>query len=224
LGGRLEHRCQRAVPDGRAAPDLSTIQWWRLQAAADGATRPFKGQEEMLTIDRINHMEWDEFVSTLGPVFENSPWIARGTWNSRPFVNAEELHRAMFDQVLRCDVATRMEFLRVHPDLAGKEAKEGRMTTESTVEQGTAGLDRLSSGEAAMIDDLNSRYRAKHGFPFIICVRHYTKVGIIAEFIHRLGCGTDIELEEALRQIANISRYRLDSILAPQIDGEIKPT
>lgn len=172
----------------------------------------------MLTIERINRMGSDEFVSALGPVFENSPWIARGAWDSRPFVNAEALHGAMLDQVLRRDADARMEFLRAHPDLAGKEAKERRMTTESTVEQRTAGLDRLSSGEAALIDDLNRRYRAKHGFPFIICVRHYTKVGIFSEFSHRLGRGTDIELKEALRQIADISRYRLASVLAPVAD------
>lgn len=168
----------------------------------------------MLAIDRINRMGWDEFVSNLGPVFENSPWVARGAWNSRPFVNVEALHGAMFDQVLQRDTSARMEFLSAHPDLAGQEAKEGRMTTESTAEQGTAGLDRLSSSEAALMDDLNRRYRAKHGFPFIICVRHYTKIGVFAEFTHRLGRGTDVELNEALRQIANISRYRLDSVLA----------
>lgn len=172
----------------------------------------------MLTIDRINGMGWDEFVSALGPVFENSPWVAREAWDSRPFLNAEALHDAMFDQVLRREAAARLEFLSAHPDLAGKEAKEGRMTTASTAEQETAGLDRLSSCEAALIDDLNRRYRARHGFPFIICVRHYTKIGIFAEFTHRLGRSTDIELKEALRQVANISRYRLATLLAPTAD------
>ncbi|WP_018426051.1 2-oxo-4-hydroxy-4-carboxy-5-ureidoimidazoline decarboxylase [Hoeflea sp. 108] len=169
----------------------------------------------MLTIDRINRMGSEEFVSALGLIFENSPWVARSAWDSRPFVNAETLHGVMFDQVLQRDASARIEFLRAHPDLAGKEAKEGRMTTESTAEQGTAGLDRLSSGEAALIDDLNRRYRARHGFPFVICVRHYTKAGIFAEFTHRLERGTDMELEEALRQISYISRYRLGSMLAP---------
>lgn len=160
-------------------------------------------------------MGWDEFVRALGPVFENSPWVARGAWDSRPFETPETLHRAMLDQVLRRDAAARMEFLRAHPDLAGKEAAEGRMTAESTVEQTSAGLDRLSSAEAALIGELNRRYRAKHGFPFIICARHYTKTGIFAEFTYRLERGTDVELTEALRQVADISRYRLAAMLAP---------
>lgn len=169
----------------------------------------------MLTINAINRLDRDDFVSTLGPVFENSPWVVCSAWDSRPFADAEALHGAMFGQVLRRNTAALTQFLRAHPDLAGKEAKAGQMTVESTAEQGTAGLDRLSPREVAVIDDLNRRYRVRHGFPFIVCARHYTKAGIFAEFTHRLERETDAERTEALRQIANISRYRLDALLAP---------
>lgn len=172
----------------------------------------------MLTIDAINRMDRGEFVAALGPVFENSPWVARDAWDSRPFADAQALHGAMFGQVLRRDTAALTEFLHAHPDLAGKEAKTGQMTVESTAEQGTAGLDRLSPAEVVLIDDLNRRYRARHGFPFIVCARHYTKIGIFAEFSHRLDRETDTERAEALLQIANISRYRLDALLAPAAD------
>jgi len=173
----------------------------------------------MLTIDTINRMSRDEFVSALGPVFENSPWVARDAWNNRPFADAEALHGAMFDQVLRRDATALTEFLQAHPDLAGKEAKEGQMTAMSTAEQETAGLDRLSPSEVGFINDLNRRYRERHGFPFIVCVRHYTKAGIFAEFTHRLERETGAELDEALRQIGNISRHRLGGLLAPTADS-----
>ena len=92
------------------------------------------------------------------------------------------------------------------------------MTAESTAEQGTAGLDSLSSSEMTLIDDLNRRYRTTHGFPFIVCVRHYTKAGIFAEFNHRIGRETEVELAEALRQIANITRYRLGALVSASRD------
>lgn len=168
----------------------------------------------MFTIDAINRMDREDFVTLLGPVFENSPWVARGAWEDRPFADAEALHGALFDQVLRRDGTGVTDFLHAHPDLAGQEARAGKMTAESTTEQGMAGLDRLSAGEVALIDDLNRRYRARHGFPFIVCARHYTKAGIFAEFAHRLKRDTAIEREEALRQIASISRYRLKALLA----------
>lgn len=167
----------------------------------------------MLDIDAINQMDCDAFVAYLGPVFENSPWVAQRSWQKRPFADIEALHGAMFSQILARDTASKVEFLGAHPDLAGKEAKQGRMTAESTVEQGTAGLDSLAGHEMALIDDLNRRYRARHGFPFIVCVRHYTKAGIFAEFKHRIGRETEAELAEALRQIANISRYRLGALV-----------
>jgi len=167
----------------------------------------------MLNLDTINQMGRGEFVGYLGRVFENSPWVASQAWQCRPFADVSALHAAMLDIIHRQDLPSREAFLRAHPDLAGREAKQGVMTEESTVEQGTAGLDRLAPGEVAGIDDLNRRYRARHGFPFIVCVRHYTKAGIFAEFRHRLDRDSDTEREEALRQIGNISRYRLDALV-----------
>jgi 2-oxo-4-hydroxy-4-carboxy-5-ureidoimidazoline decarboxylase len=167
----------------------------------------------MLDLDTINQMDRNEFVGNLGRVFENSPWVANRAWNRRPFADVPELHTAMFEAVQGLDPLSLQEFLCAHPDLAGSEAKQGIMTAESTEEQGTAGLDRLSRAELAEIDDLNRRYRARHGFPFIVCARHYTKAGIFAEFHHRLERDSETERTEALRQIGNISRYRLDALV-----------
>ena len=167
----------------------------------------------MLNLDTINQMGRSEFVGYLGRVFENSPWVANQAWQSRPFADVSALHAAMLEIVQRQGPLARQEFLCAHPDLAGREAKQGVMTEESTVEQGTAGLDRLTPAEVAEIDDLNRRYRSRHGFPFIVCVRHYTKAGIFAEFHHRLGRDSETERTEALRQIGNISRYRLDALV-----------
>lgn len=177
----------------------------------------------MLNLDTINQMGRSEFVGYLGRVFENSPWVATQAWQSRPFADVSALHGAMLEGILGLEAAAQDEFLCAHPDLAGREAKQGVMTAESTIEQGTAGLDRLTPAEVAEIDDLNRRYRAHHGFPFIVCVRHYTKAGIFAEFRHRLGRDSEIERAEALRQIGNISRYRLDALVQGHQDTKFAP-
>lgn len=103
----------------------------------------------------------------------------------------------------------RLRLLRAHPELAGREAQGGSMTEHSGAEQISAGLDRLSSAELRQMTALNAVYRARHGFPFIVCVRHYTKAGILAELARRTARPTDAEIEEALAQIAVIAGLRL---------------
>jgi len=48
----------------------------------------------------------------------------------------------------------------------------------------------------------------------VIAVRGHTKDSIFAEFERRIGADSESELQEALRQIAIISRGRLDRIVA----------
>ena len=69
--------------------------------------------------------------------------------------------------------------LRVHPDLAGKLAENGQLTTESASEQSQANLDQLSPQEKAILGVLNCQYKEKFGFPFVICARLNKKESII---------------------------------------------
>ncbi len=107
----------------------------------------------------------------------------------------------------------RIAFICGHPELAGKEAAASTLTRESESEQSGAGLKSLSRPEVEEIGALNQAYRARHGFPFVICVRHYTKTGIFAEFKRRTARSTDVELDEALAQIGFITRLRLADLL-----------
>jgi 2-oxo-4-hydroxy-4-carboxy-5-ureidoimidazoline decarboxylase len=55
-------------------------------------------------------------------------------------------------------------------------------------------------------------YKSKHGFPFIACVRHYTKEGILYEFERRLANDSETELATDLEQIFAITRLRLNAL------------
>ncbi|UWF78017.1 MULTISPECIES: 2-oxo-4-hydroxy-4-carboxy-5-ureidoimidazoline decarboxylase [Microbacterium] len=167
-----------------------------------------------IPLDEINDMDRDRFVAALGRVFENSPWVARAAWDARPFADVSELHRAMFAVVEDADRQQVLDFLNAHPALAGKEARAGEMTPESVGEQSSAGLDALGPEEFARMAELNAAYLARHGFPFVIAVRGHTKESIFAEFERRLGRHTETERQEALAQIALISRSRLDRVVA----------
>ncbi len=100
---------------------------------------------------------------------------------------------------------------RAHPDLAGKEAQEGAMTASSVAEQASAGLNALSKEEVATLAGYNAEYKKRFGFPFMIAVRNHTKLGIFNLFKQRLGNDTVTELGNALQQVYNITRIRLES-------------
>jgi 2-oxo-4-hydroxy-4-carboxy-5-ureidoimidazoline decarboxylase len=165
-----------------------------------------------LPLDRINALDREAFVAALGRSFEHSPWVAEGAWAARPFHSVEALHAAMMDVVRRAPRQQQLAFLRAHPELAGKEAQAGSMTGESVAEQASAGLDALSAEEFQTLRVLNGTYRARHGFPFIIAARLHAKAQILAELRRRTGRDSEAELQEALAQIATISRLRVDAL------------
>ena len=107
----------------------------------------------------------------------------------------------------------RLALIRAHPDLAGKTARAGALTEHSRSEQRGAGLDRLSEEEFERFHRLNSAYRERFGFPFIVAVRNHTKDSILEAFERRLGNNRATEIDEALRNIGAIGRFRLLDLL-----------
>jgi OHCU decarboxylase len=159
-------------------------------------------------------MDRDDFVAYFGGVFEESPWIAREAWESRPFGSVDALHAAMVWVVEHSPRAARLELIRAHPDLAGKAAIAGALTPESTREQTAAGLDRLTPAQYERITTLTAAYRERFGFPFVVCAREHTADSIIATAAARLEARSDEEEQTALSEIAKIARLRLDDLVA----------
>ena len=110
--------------------------------------------------------------------------------------------------------AEQLALLRAHPELAGKAAVRGELTADSTQEQSGAGLSQCSPEEFALLTDLNRRYNAKFGFPFILAVKGYDRAGIIREFARRVEQDRAAEFAECLAQIARITRFRLEALVA----------
>jgi len=94
--------------------------------------------------------------------------------------------------------------------VAGKAAVDGTLTEASAAEQASAGLDRLTQAEFDRFHALNAAYRDKFGFPFIICVRLTDKAGILAAMERRLANDRDAEIANALDEIGEIVRLRLE--------------
>ncbi len=123
------------------------------------------------------------FVEVFGRIWENSAWIAAATFDAGvgpEHDEAETLHRAMVAIMRNASHEQKTVLLRGHPDLAGKLAAAGELTPESTDEQASAGLDRLTPDERARFTALNDAYKERFGIPFIIAVKGLTKAEIVA--------------------------------------------
>ena len=162
-----------------------------------------------MTLTRLNSLSRDEFVRIVGPVFEHSPWIAEAAWAKRPFASVEALHSVMCEIVRAAGEEKQLALIRAHPDLVGKLALAGQLTKESTGEQASAGLDKLSLAEVELFQSNNAAYKAKFGFPFIICARLNKKDAILNGFKVRLNNSREQEIQAALTEIFKIAELRL---------------
>jgi 2-oxo-4-hydroxy-4-carboxy-5-ureidoimidazoline decarboxylase len=162
-----------------------------------------------MNLDVLNRCSRERFVQVLGGVFEHSPWVAEAVVDARPFALHGDLHRAMCDAVRQAGEARQLTLIRAHPDLVGRAV----LTEASAREQAGAGLSQLSVDEIARFDRYNAEYRARFGFPFVICARRNKKEAMLRAFPERLTHTREAEMATALDQIFQIAAFRLDDLL-----------
>jgi 2-oxo-4-hydroxy-4-carboxy-5-ureidoimidazoline decarboxylase len=164
-------------------------------------------------LEDANRLGEHEFVERFGPLFEHSPWVAEEAYRARPFGSLDELHGAMVAAVDAASEGRKMALIHAHPDLAGKAAVAGELTPESTREQASAGLNRLSQQELEAFTRVNREYREKFGFPLIFAVREHTKESILKSAAERLENPRSEEIGTSLAEISKIARLRLEHLV-----------
>lgn len=167
-----------------------------------------------LTIKQLSALPQADFTARLAQVFEHSPWIAERAWHQRPYASIDELHQAMIKVVDNAEPAEQVALIRAHPELAGKEAASGTLTDASATEQQGAGLDQCSPDELARLRQLNTDYRTRFGFPFIIAVKGLSRYDIMDAITARLNNNTATEQLTCLAEISKIARFRLNALIS----------
>lgn len=161
----------------------------------------------------MNETETAEFVARYGGVYEHSPWVAEAAASVLDAgASRDTVRRVMADCVDNAAKERQLELMRAHPDLAGKAAIAGTLTAESTGEQASAGLDQCTAAEFERFQSLNTAYRRKFGFPFIMAVRGASRSDILKAFAERVNNPTDVEFEAALAEIHRIAELRLQAM------------
>jgi N-carbamoyl-L-amino-acid hydrolase len=167
------------------------------------------------TLEQLNCASAKEAAAMLDGLYEHSPWIAQQALRVRPFASLAQLKHA-------CALALRAEgreaqlaLIRAHPELAGKAMMEETLTAPSSHEQGRAGLTRCTVQEFAKLQQLNSAYQERFGWPFILAVRGprgsgLRKQEIFDAFERRLQAHPDTEFQDCLHNIHRIAELRLN--------------
>jgi len=165
------------------------------------------------TLSDLNACSKDDFVASLANIFEYSPWIAEQAASMRPFAGVKQLFDAMRATVDRAPSELRLALIKAHPDLADKTQRAAGLTAESSAEQNSAGLDRLSDAEYVAFERVNNAYRSKFGFPYIVCVRRHTRDSILHDFEHRLLNDAKTETQKSIEEICRIAALRVDQLV-----------
>lgn len=158
-------------------------------------------------------MDTHDFIARYAGVYEHSPWVAE---RAAPYVtaddDAESLAEIMADCVDNAATEQQLALIRAHPDLAGKAQLAGELTGDSTLEQSSAGLDQCTPDELKRFQTLNTSYREKFGFPFVMAVRGRHRAEILDAFAARLENSYELEFETALMEVHKIARLRLEAM------------
>jgi 2-oxo-4-hydroxy-4-carboxy-5-ureidoimidazoline decarboxylase len=166
----------------------------------------------MPTLTHINTFSPAEFSTAFGAVYEHSPWIAERAFALKPaagFASRAAVHAALVATVQSASNDEKLKLINAHPELAGKEAAAGALTSESTSEQAGAGLTAMTAALVAQLRAHNAAYREKFGFPFIIAVRNNTQDAIFAAATSRVTNTRAMEFNNNLMQVGEIARLRL---------------
>lgn len=183
---------------------------WTAMVTLPRLLRHNRDECRMDKLNELNRADDDRAVSLLEPLIERAPEIATRVAGHRPFRSADDLRRAIRGELVNLDEAARLRLFRAHPELAPENPLV--MTGASQSEQGRLQLTRGRNKYRARLDDLNARYRAKFGFPFITAlVRHADMESVLAEFEARLASDRRSEIERTIDQISAVSAARVSA-------------
>jgi 2-oxo-4-hydroxy-4-carboxy-5-ureidoimidazoline decarboxylase len=163
-------------------------------------------------IEHISALDKAGLIALLGPLYEHSPWAAERAFATAPFDDVESVGASLRAAVDVASEAEKLQLIRAHPELAGEKLRAKALTESSMSEQASRGLDQLGEEELQRWTALNAAYRERFGFPFVICVRLHSKDEIVAAMERRLKRTEAEERAEAIAQIHDIARLRLEDL------------
>jgi len=161
--------------------------------------------------NKIDKLTETEFNKIFGNIFENTSWISKKLYAQKPFKNFQDLSNKMISIFESASNQDKLKILNSHPDLANN-TKIGILTQDSNQEQNNAGLDQCTEEEYNQFQNLNSEYKSKFGFPYILAVKGRKKSEILTNFKKRVLSNEKTEFNEGIVQVVQIANLRLENL------------
>ena len=162
----------------------------------------------MDSINNINKLTKNDFISIFGNVFEKSNWIAEKVYLSIPFNSFADL-KSRFIEIFESETKeNHLKILLSHPELGIKK----KLTSDSEKEQSNSELDKCSKEQFEKFKLLNKDYKESFGFPFIVCISGMGRLEILDLFEKRSNNNKNSEFEEAKIQVKKIALLRIEKI------------
>lgn len=111
-----------------------------------------------LTLEQLNALPVSEFHKTFENVVECWPEAAIFCSAMLPFKSFEAMIVTFENYLHRLSTENKLRILRLHPDLAGRLLDVQQLTEESSYEQSSVGLDKLTPEDKRQITALNEEY------------------------------------------------------------------
>jgi len=175
----------------------------------------------MIELQQLDRLPAEDFVAALVSIFEHSPWVAARVAGRRPFASTIALHGALCEAVIEAGAEAQLALIRAHPELAGRAALAGSLTSASLSEQAGAGLSACTAQQLQRLQSLNAAYRSRFGFPFILAVKGHTPDTVIAALAERVAHEENEERNVALSEICRIARFRLADLVQEPLGDAI---
>jgi len=163
----------------------------------------------LVRLDQVNRMSREEFVDTFRRLFQGPSWAVERAYDRRPFGDISQLRSAFQEALFSGTHAEQRDLMEFYPDLGADRVADGEAGEDSTRDQSSAGLTRLTEDDQAEFGELTSAYRDRFGIPLIVCVREAEKrESILRDGWRRLANSPAQEHAAALIEIAKIANNR----------------
>jgi uric acid transporter len=172
------------------------------------------GQRQVRLQD-VNAMSREEFVATFGRLFQGPTWVVENAYTQRPFADTASLRLAFQEALFAATPEQQRQLMDAYPALGSDTVAEGTAGEQSTLDQATAGLTRLTDEDHAAFREVTTEYQERFGFPLIVCVRdNPSRERILEQGRARMQNSPIQEHAAALIEIAKIAGHRFDDLVA----------
>ena len=163
-----------------------------------------------MNISAVNNFSYDDFIKTFGNVVERTSSCVAAVYSERPFASFDAFVSAINRFIDNLPKDKKEEIFRNLSDLGDRLES---LSPESQREQTQAGVATLSFEQINQLKHLNKMYKAKFGFPFVICARLNNKDAILVAIRTRLANDENQELKSGIEEVKKIMLLRMKDLI-----------